>query len=120
MAVVAFFPAFSSLFAAAASVSKARCEVQAEAAVQAASTLALEYTSNDDDDPILRPFRGVAELIRLTYTSSIVEPYQRFLRRIKLSYARIRNLFRRSGGGDGRGDSIKRNKDAQTLAYMDY
>ena len=97
MAVVAFFPAFSSLFAAAASVSKARCEVQAEAAVQAASTLALEYTSDDDEDPILRPFKGVVELIRLTYASSIVEPCQRFLRKMRSSYNRIRNLFRRKG-----------------------
>ena len=87
MAIVAFFPAFSAMFAAAASVSKARCEVQAEAATQAASTLALEYNSDNDDDPILRPFRGVAELIQLTYVSSIVEPLQRLIRRIrKLSF----------------------------------
>ena len=65
MAVVGFFPAFSSLFAAAASVSKARCEVQAEAATQAASTLALEYSPNEDQDPILRPWRGVIELIQV-------------------------------------------------------
>jgi len=67
-ALVAIFPALSSLFAAAASVSKARCEVDAEAAMQAASTLALEY--DDEDDPILRPFRGVVELIRLTFSTS--------------------------------------------------
>ncbi len=67
-ALVSFFPALSSLFAAAASVSKARCEVDAEAAIQAASTLALEY--DDDDDPVLRPFRGVVELIRLTLSTS--------------------------------------------------
>lgn len=120
MAVVAFFPAFSSLFAAAASVSKARCEVQAEAAVQAASTLALEYTSGDDgDDPILRPFRGVAELIRLTYTSSIVEPCQRWWRRIRLSYVRLRSIFRSRSGGGGSPDGVKRNPDAQALALMD-
>lgn len=80
MAIVGIFPVFSTLFAAAASVSKARCEVDAEAAVQAASTLALEYSSMDDEDPILRPFRGVTELIRLVLTSTI-EPYQRFYRR---------------------------------------
>jgi len=68
VALVTFFPALSSLFAAAASISKARCEVDAEAAIQAASTLALEY--DEDDDPILRPFRGVVELIRLTFTTS--------------------------------------------------
>jgi hypothetical protein len=42
--------------------------VDAEAAIQTASTLALEY--DEDDDPILRPFRGVLELIRLTFTTS--------------------------------------------------
>jgi hypothetical protein len=68
MTVVAFFPALSTLFAAAASVSKARCEVQAEAAVQAASTLALTYNKDDGYDPIVRPFQGVFELIRLTYS----------------------------------------------------
>jgi hypothetical protein len=93
MAVVAFFPAFSALFAAAASVSKARCEVQSEAAVLAASTLALEYNSNEDEDPILRPFRGVFELIQLTYASSVVEPLQRAFRRIKITL-RIPNIIK--------------------------
>lgn len=65
VALVGFFPTLSSVFAAAASVSKARCEVDAEAAIQAAATLALEY-GDDDKDPILRPFKGVAELVRLT------------------------------------------------------
>jgi hypothetical protein len=92
MAIIAFFPAFSALFAAAASVSKARCEVQTEAAVQAACTLALEYKIDDDDDPILRPFRGVFELIQLTYQSSIVEPVQIIFRRLR---KRIRSFFRR-------------------------
>lgn len=83
MAVVSAFPTLSAMFAAAASVSKARCEVQSEAAMQAASTLALEYSSDDDDDPILRPFRGVIELIQLTYRSSVKEPIQRVYQRIK-------------------------------------
>jgi hypothetical protein len=98
MVVVAIFPALSALFAAAASVSKARCEVQSEAAVQAASTLALEYNSSEDEDPILRPFRGVYELIQLTYASSVMEPLQRAFRRIKLALKMrgIRNLFRRN------------------------
>ena len=99
MSIVTIFPAFSALFAAAASVSKARCEVQAEAAVQAASTLALEYNSDEDDDPILRPFRGVLELIQLTYTSSIVEPLVRLIfrlrRRVVIPHL-VRKLFRRA------------------------
>jgi hypothetical protein len=98
MTIIAIFPAFSALFAAAASVSKARCEVQTEAAVQAASTLALEYKINDDDeDPILRPFRGVIELIQLTYQSSIVEPVQIIFRRLR---KRFRNIFRRGSDRD--------------------
>lgn len=79
------FPMFSALFTAAASVSKARCEVDAEAAIQAASTLALEYDTptskaaseevdgdvfSNDGDQILRPFQGVLELIKLTAFSS--------------------------------------------------
>ena len=62
-----FFPALSSLFA--ASVSTARCEVDAEAAIQAASTFALEY--DDGDDLVLSPFWGVVELIRLTCRTKI-------------------------------------------------
>jgi hypothetical protein len=106
MTVVAFFPALSTLFAAAASVSKARCEVQAEAAVQAASTLALEYNKDDGYDPILRPFQGVVELIRLTYSSSIKDPYQRWWKRIRISMSlgldRFKRILRRK-------DNIKRN-----------
>jgi len=100
-AVVSAFPALSAMFAAAASVSKARCEVQSEAAMQAASTLALEYSSDDDDDPILRPFRGVIELIQLTFRSSVKEPIERvfqrigvltFFRKVRLLFARRRSL----------------------------
>ncbi|CAJ1954676.1 unnamed protein product [Cylindrotheca closterium] len=97
MVVVAAFPALSALFAAAASVSKARCEVQSEAAMQAASTLALEYSSDDDENPILRPFRGVIELIQLTYRSSVKAPVLRVLQRIgKLTFFRkVRMLLAR-------------------------
>ena len=65
--VVSTFPILSSAFAAAAAVSKARCEVDAEAACQAASTLALEYDgmNGSGDDPVLRPFLAVRELISL-------------------------------------------------------
>ncbi|KAL7486241.1 hypothetical protein ACHAW6_011841 [Cyclotella cf. meneghiniana] len=71
VALVSTFPILSSAFAAAASVSKARCEVDAEAACQAASTLALEYdgVNGREDDPVIRPFKVVAELIRLAVSS---------------------------------------------------
>lgn len=80
---VTTFPAFSALFAAAASVSKARCELDAEAVMQAASTIALPY-ENEEDDPVLRPIAGVRELIRLTYANSIREPLRKLVRRLNL------------------------------------
>eukprot|EP00537_Pseudo-nitzschia_pungens_P011271 CAMPEP_0172396042 /NCGR_PEP_ID=MMETSP1061-20121228/23207_1 /TAXON_ID=37318 /ORGANISM="Pseudo-nitzschia pungens, Strain cf. pungens" /LENGTH=633 /DNA_ID=CAMNT_0013127797 /DNA_START=219 /DNA_END=2117 /DNA_ORIENTATION=- len=113
MAIVGVLPLCSTLFAAAASVSKARCEVDAEAAVQAASTLALEYSSVDDEDPILRPFRGVGELIRLVSTSTL-DPYQRFYRKFRFSinkkWNKLKDIFRflsrRKGGGGDEGSEI--------------
>lgn len=94
VSLLVFFPALSSLFAAAASVSKARCEVDAEAAIQAASTLALEY--DDEDDPVLRPFRGVVELIRLTISTTWKSfKSSRFSRRFfQPILLTIRNLFK--------------------------
>ena len=73
VALVSAFPILSSAFAAAAAVSKARCEVDAEAAAQAASTLALEYDgmNGDGNDPVLRPFRAVKELVLLAVTSGL-------------------------------------------------
>jgi hypothetical protein len=74
--IVSTFPACSALLAGAASVSKARCEVDTEAATQAASTLALEYTDKDQD-PVLQPFRGVVELIQLMGKGLVLEPIRR-------------------------------------------
>lgn len=87
--VVSTFPACSALLAGAASVSKARCEVDAAAATQAATTLALEYT-DPQQDPILKPFRGVMELIRLSYQNSVLEPLKK---RVK-SYWWYKNVGR--------------------------
>lgn len=85
--IVSTFPALSALFAAAASVSKARCEVDAEAAVQAASTLALPY-DDEENDPILRPLAGVMELIRLTIKNSY-KPIRRMWKKMN-----VRRRFR--------------------------
>lgn len=128
MAIVGIFPVFSTLFAAAASVSKARCEVDAEAAVQAASTLALEYSSDEDEDPILRPFRGVIELIRLVCMSTI-EPYQRYYRSFRFTLASSWNRLKRTvrfrrrnngrknpGSGNDNGDDEKGIPDAPASA----
>ena len=90
--LVSVFPTLAALFSGAASVSKARCKVDAEAAKQAACTIALQYTE-DEEDPVLRPFRGVRELIRLTISSTFKEPFRRFIRRQSLR--RRWRLFRR-------------------------
>jgi hypothetical protein len=96
MVTVAIFPALSALFAAAASVSKARCEVDAEAAMQAASTIALQY-EDQEEDPVLKPFRAVRELIRLTLANSIKEPLRRLFRRynFRRRFTVLRKWFRR-------------------------
>lgn len=70
---VVIFPTLGALFAAAASVSKARCEVDALAASQAASALSLPLRENDKNGyrgQILEPFSGVKDLIRLTSKSA--------------------------------------------------
>jgi hypothetical protein len=96
---VATFPALSALFAAAASVSKARCEVDAEAAMQAASTIALPY-DDEQQDPILRPLVGVLELIRLTFKFSLKVPLSRIWRKLTLRRFRVaRRWFQRSQRG---------------------
>jgi hypothetical protein len=94
MLAVSAFPAGAALLAAAASVSKARCEVDAEAAMQAASTLALPYRA--DEDPLLRPLQGVRELIRLTVRNSVRRPLRRMWRRWEV---RWREWRRRRGPG---------------------
>jgi hypothetical protein len=97
--LVSFFPFTASLFAAAASVSKARCEVDSEAAIQAASTLALEY--DEDDDPILKPFTGVIDLIRVTVSTSWKSfKMSRLSRNVLQPIAyRLKSIFRRSNNG---------------------
>ena len=77
MVIVTALPTCSALFPAAASVSKARCRVDAEAALQAASTLACEYDDGQGGgpkNPLLRPFTVVWELVRLSTTYSFVRP----------------------------------------------
>ena len=76
--IVSAFPACSALLAGAASISKARCEIDADAASLAASTLALEY-SDQGQDPVLQPFKGVVELIQLATKSSLWDPLKRRL-----------------------------------------
>jgi len=103
---VTAFPALSALFAAAATVSKARCEVDAEASMQAASTIALPY-NDENEDPVLRPIKGVRELIQLTLSNSVREPMRRLLRRFSLTrqWRAFRMLFSR-GRKDGNGSSL--------------
>jgi len=102
------FPAFSALFSAAASVGKARCEVDAEAAVQAAGLLALEYDTTttkasglkvdsdvySNDSNILKPFEGVIELIRLTASSSFKRIRQRKNYKTPIIFSMFAKFFR--------------------------
>jgi hypothetical protein len=113
VALTAAFPALSSLFAAAASVSKARCELDAEAAVLAASTLAIPYdrgslggnnsTRSDTRSPpgLLQPLRSVRELIRAVWDKTLVQPARRWIE----IYWR---LFRRTRKKKGRSNRRKR------------
>ena len=107
VAVVSIFPILSSAFAAAAAVSKARCEIDAEAACQAASTLALEYDgmNGSDDDPVLSPFRAVKELIGLALSSGwrsvrmgVLSPLSSLWKRVLLNWRLVRRRSNRGGG----------------------
>jgi len=99
MLIVTTFPTFSALFAAAASVSKARCKVDAEAATQAASTLALEYDEgNGQQNPIMRPFQSVLELMKLSVTFSLIVPLKRLFQKCnspRKIFKRVSNYVRR-------------------------
>ena len=70
-----FFPAGAAVFAAAASVSKNRCEVNAEAAKSAAEQIAfpekalLESEGPNDNYGVLFPLKGIVELIGLSFIS---------------------------------------------------
>lgn len=92
---ISFFPAFAALFAGAASVSKARCEVDAEAAMQAASTLALEYEEGPNS-PLLQPGQAVVELIRLTLANSVASPFRRVMKRFSAAYKFPRRIIYRN------------------------
>ena len=71
-----FFPAGAAVFAAAASVSKNRCEANAAAATSAAEQIAFpeqSFSANEESNDkygVLVPVKGVLELIRLTVTSA--------------------------------------------------
>lgn len=93
---ISIFPAFAALFAGAASVSKARCELDSEAAMEAASTLAVEYEEGSKS-PIIEPTRAVMQLINLSLKNSVAKPLRRVFRRLGfvLRFPR-RWFFRRS------------------------
>ena len=91
--VTVIFPAVGALIAAAASISKARCEVDAEAATAASQQLASVKSQEKD------PFQTTAELVRLTVKST----RQRI--RPKMFFIWLAAKLRRvlpflSGGGD--------------------
>ena len=65
---IPYYAQTGSLIAAAASISKARCEVDAEAATAAATQLA--ETSADRTNPL----KATVELVRLTITALFQQP----------------------------------------------
>ena len=83
--LAATFPSGAALFAAAASVSKARCEVDAAAASAAAAAGFVDSTRNPYKDPIVT----LKELIILTVTSS----YNRIKMRFKRSQSFVQKYF---------------------------
>ena len=115
VALLSVFPTLGALFAAAASVSKARCEVDAEAASQAASTLALEYDQYDkEEDPVLNPLRGVFDLIQITAMSGwkVVRKRSRKLRSSKMfapirAFVKVLSKLGRLGGKRTKGGDEK-------------
>jgi hypothetical protein len=71
-AVSVAFPAIAALLAAAATVSKARCEVDASAAKAAAEAFAeagYENPADESSSQVVKPVKGVYELIGLTLKS---------------------------------------------------
>ena len=83
-------PAIGGVFAAAASVSKARCEIDAEAAATAATELS--------NTPETEPIRGVVSLVELSVSS-----VGRRVRGARLRLQRMRERLRRRreiGGGE--------------------
>jgi len=126
VALVSLFPILSSTFAAAAAVSKARCEVDAEAAAQAASTLALEYDTinGSGGDPVLRPFQAVKELMRLAVSSgwrsikkTVINPFKNSYRVWRSTLLGFRWRYIRpwkEGKGNGNSTRLEREERIAT------
>lgn len=90
------FPAAGAACAAAAGVSRARCEVDAEASIAAAETLAIEYGDGNKEDSLLKPMRGVQDLLRLTVAGAkkwIVGVAREKLGVLRIKLVLVSNLF---------------------------
>lgn len=84
--VATIFPSGAALFAAAASVSKARCEVDSIAAAEAASSGLVGREANDDNDNTpSSPFQVLRDLIKKTVNTS----WLKIARKLK----KIRRIF---------------------------
>merc|ERR1712146_682514 len=68
-AICFLFPAFGSLFASAASVSKARCQVNMKATKNASETFARITEKSGSSGSIVEPIKGAQELIRIALRS---------------------------------------------------
>ena len=84
------FPTGATMFAAAASVSKARCEVDANAASAAVSQLASSITTNSPTGEDGGPWQNVLSLIRLTARTS----WKRVMIKTRQLKAGVKRRFR--------------------------
>lgn len=95
--IASIFPLVSSIFAAAASVSKERSVVDTEAALKAADTLAFEYKNDDDDN---NPIKIVLALIQTSFKAfwkksrQKMRHIQRMRTKRKKKRAVLLNLFK--------------------------
>lgn len=99
--LITIFPSLGALFAAAASVSKARCEVDASAAAEAADTISdPTRESQRKVNQGLRPLRGVVNLINLSITG-LSRTGRKQWRRLTGKYPILGNLLFWTKNGSG-------------------
>lgn len=92
--VATLFPSGAALFAAAASISKARCEIDSIAAAEAASSGLVGRESNDNNDNTpSSPIQVLRELIKKTVNSTWLK-ISRKLKKLR------KNINRRFGSGN--------------------
>eukprot|EP00616_Rhizochromulina_sp_CCMP1243_P002935 CAMPEP_0118987462 /NCGR_PEP_ID=MMETSP1173-20130426/44228_1 /TAXON_ID=1034831 /ORGANISM="Rhizochromulina marina cf, Strain CCMP1243" /LENGTH=498 /DNA_ID=CAMNT_0006938313 /DNA_START=22 /DNA_END=1518 /DNA_ORIENTATION=+ len=119
--ICAVFPALGSLIAAGASLSKARCEVDAEAAKAASDSFILATQTPGSPNSLLNPVKGTASLIQITF-SAVSKTYWQTTRGWVVNNPGIL-LFQRAmqkaiGLGDVKGKSRSRQQNRQQASSV--